>query len=186
MNRFAILLFLSALASAQVGEAPPAPNVTPSTTTAPAAPLNPSDVESAKKARALLDQATQALGGQAYLTAQNRGEEGRFYSLHHGESRGLGTQYRQYNKFPDEDRVEILGRGNVLVPLPLVGIIVVSHDKKNAKDIVVIHNGDKGYEITYKGTAAQDKEDLAAYLRRRKHSLDVVLRNWIKDPKMAY
>jgi len=29
---------------------------------------------------------------------------------------------------------------------------------------VVIHNGDKGYETTNKGTSAQDKDDLTAYL----------------------
>lgn len=128
----------------------------------------------------------QALGGQAYLTTQTRGEEGRWYSLYHGQSRGAGVQYRQFNRFPDQDRLEIIGRGNIVVPLPLVGIIVVSHEKKNKNDIVIIHNGDKGYETTYKGTAAQDKEDLTAYLRRRQHSLEQVLRKWISDPTMEY
>ena len=51
---------------------------------------------------------------------------------------------------------------------------------------MVIHNGDKGYETTYKGTAPQDKEELAGYLRRRRHSLDQVLRKWINDPSMAF
>ncbi|MBI1741150.1 MAG: hypothetical protein HY233_03365 [Acidobacteriales bacterium] len=155
---------------------------TPAPTAKPAAPED----ENGKKARALIDRAVQALGGQAYLTTQTRGEEGRWYSLYHGQSRGAGVQYRQFNRFPDQDRLEIIGRGNIVVPLPLVGIIVVSHEKKNKNDIVIIHNGDKGYETTYKGTAAQDKEDLTAYLRRRQHSLEQVLRKWISDPTMEY
>jgi hypothetical protein len=98
---------------------------------------------------------------------------------------GLETQYRQFNRFPDQERIEFIGRGNVVVPLPLVGIIVVSHEKKNKNDIVIIHNGDKGYEITYKGTAVQDKEDLLPYLRRRQHSLYGVFHKWINDPTVA-
>ncbi len=184
MNRLAFLLLFSGLAQGQVADAPPTPSAMPSA--APSAPANPSDLENARKARAFLDQTIQALGGQAYLTVQTKGEEGRYYSLYHGQSRGTGQQYRTFARFPDRDRFEILARGNVLVPLPLVGVIVVSHDKKNTKDIVVIHNGDKGYETTYKGTAPLDKEELAAYLRRRQHSLDQVLRKWINDPTMAF
>jgi hypothetical protein len=55
----------------------------------------------------------------------------------------------------------------------------------NKSDIVLIHNGDKGYETTYKGTAAQDKVDLENYLRRRRHSLEWVFRKWVQDPNVA-
>jgi hypothetical protein len=172
MRSFLAILLLSVLAAAQAA----APQ--------PAVKLNDSD--NGRKARALIDQAVQALGGQAYLTSQNLGEEGRWYNLHHGESRGLGVQYRQFIRFPDQDRLELFGRGNVIIPLPLVGIIVVSHEVRNKNDIVIIHNGNKGYEMTYKGTAPLDKEDLTAYLRRRQHSLEQVLRLWINDPTMEY
>jgi hypothetical protein len=175
MSRVIALILLLASAVAQ--------------TSAPAAkPAVPED-ENAKKARALIDQAVQALGGQAYLTTQNRVEEGRWYALHHGGSRGPGVQYRQFNRFPNQDRLEILARGNVFVPLPLFGsidVIVVGRQKKNTNDLVIIHNGDKGYEISNKGTSAQDPKDLTAYLRRRQHSLEQVLRKWINDPRMQY
>jgi hypothetical protein len=183
MHRFFAILLLCTLAAAQVGSAPPAQTTSP----APAAPANPTDSENATKARGFLDQAITALGGQAYLTAQNRAEEGRWYSLYHGQSHGTGAQYRQFIRFPGQDRLEIIGRGNVFIPLPLFGsvdVIVVS--KKSKNDIVIIHNGDKGYETTNKGTSAQDKDDLTAYLRRRRHSLEQVLRTWIKDPTMQY
>lgn len=173
------ILLLSTLSAAQAA----APT---SATPTPAAPY---DVENSDKARALLNQTVKALGGQAYLTFQNRADEGRWYSLFHGASHGPGAQYRQFSSFPDQDRLEIIARGNVFIPLPLFGsvdVIVVSRQKKNTNDIVVIHNGDKGYEITNKGTSAQDKEDLKAYLRRRQHSLDQVLRKWINDPAMQF
>ena len=52
-------------------------------------------------------------------------------------------------------------------------------------DLVLIHNGDKGYEISYKGTAAQDKIDLQNYLRRRQHSIEWIFRKWMNDPTVA-
>ena len=51
--------------------------------------------------------------------------------------------------------------------------------------MVYVDNGDKGYEITYKGTRAADPKDLAEYNRRRKFALDWILRHWIDEPGMA-
>ena len=189
MNRFVFLmLFSSALGYGQVASSPPAPAAAPTGLSQPAA-ANPNDVESARKGRALLDETIKALGGQAYLTYENRAEEGRWYHLHHGSSGGgIGVQYRMFYRYPDKDRLEVYGRGNVFIPLPLFGsvdVIVVSR-KKGKDDIAIIHNGNKGYEITNKGTAAQEKEDLDPYLRRRSHSLEQVLRKWINDPGMQY
>jgi hypothetical protein len=183
MRIFFAILLLSTLSAAQAGSAPPAQTAAPP----PAPPINPTDSENALKAHSLLDQAIAALGGQAYLGAQNLAEEGRWYTIYHGQSRGAGVQYRQFRTFTEKDRLEVMGRGTVFIPLPLfdsVGVITVS--KKGKADLVVIHNGDKGYETTNKGTSAQDKDDLIAYLRRRRHSLDAVLRVWIKDPTMQY
>lgn len=51
--------------------------------------------------------------------------------------------------------------------------------------MVYVNNGDKGYEITYKGTRAADAEDLTSYNRRRQFALDWVLRHWIHEPGVA-
>ncbi len=194
MYRLLTLLVLSAAALAQTAGTP----LAPSQATAPPAPQQPTgsqatgnlnDSENGRQARALINQTIQALGGQAYLTYQNKAEEGRWYTLHHGSRGGPGAQYRMFTRFPDADRLEIIARGNVFVPLPIFGsidVIVVSREKKHTNDLVIIHNGDKGYETTNKGTAAEDKDELAGYLRRRRHSLDQVLRNWINAPGMQY
>lgn len=188
MIRFLTILSFCVFAVAQEPSTAPRAPAPPSAPVAKPA-LNLNDSDNARKARTLLDQTITALGGQAYLAMQNRAEEGRLYSLYHGGSRGTGVQYRYFNRFPDQDRLEILGRGNVFIPLPLFGsvdVIVVGRQKKSAADLVVIHNGDKGYETTNKGTAPQDKEDLQAYLRRRQHSLEQLLRKWINDPNMQF
>src|SRR5258708_18434667 len=60
----------------------------------------PADLESARKARTIVDQAIQALGGQAYLNAQDMTQEGRSYSFHHGQPNTLRTAPWPFPKFP--------------------------------------------------------------------------------------
>lgn len=139
------------------------------------------DSDNARKARTVLDQTIQALGGQPYLTYENRSEEGRYYPLYHGRTESTGIPYRYYVEYPDRDRFEVIHTKDVFLLFGQVGNVKV----KNKTDIVLIHNGDKGYEVTYKGTAAQDKPDLENYLRRREHSLEWVFRKWMRDPNVA-
>lgn len=119
--------------------------------------------ENAAKARALLDQAIQALGGDAYLKATDMTQQGRTYSFHRGEATSAGVLFWRFVKFPDRERLEVTKQ----------------------RDVAYVYNGLKGYEVTFKGTAELDSKILADYLRRRDHSLDIVLRQWINQPGVA-
>jgi hypothetical protein len=123
----------------------------------------PVDQENARKAKALIDQTIQALGGAAYLNVQDISQEGRSYSFHLGASNSSGIQFWRFYRFPDKDRVEVTKK----------------------RDVVYVYTGDKGFEITYKGTHPGDAKDLAEYLRRRAYSLDWVLRKWLSEPGVA-
>ena len=173
MTRLLFVLLMCALCGAQT--APPAS----STASKPGVNLN--DSENAHKARALLDQTIQALGGQPYLTYENRRESGRYYPLYHGRTESTGIPYNYYVQYPDKDRFEVIHQRDIFLIEGSVGNVKVD----NKFDIVLIHNGDKGYETTYKGTAAQDPEELHNYLRRRAHSLESVFRKWMRDPDVA-
>jgi hypothetical protein len=155
MKSFLFVLLLSVLGWAQAAASKPVVN------------LNDSD--NARKARTLLDQAVQALGGQAYLTYENRSERGRFYPLNHGRTDTVGIPYARFFKYPDKDRLEALHtHGTVKIT--------------ERSDYILIHNGDKGYEVSFKGTTMEDPAETATYLRRRAHSLDRVFRKWLGDP----
>lgn len=131
----------------------------PSPSAKPIAPEN----ENSRKARALLQQMIQALGGQAYLTFQTMEQEGQTYGFHDGKPTTLGAPFWQFYKFPDKTRVEVTKQ----------------------RDIVYLYIGDKGYEKTYKGVAAMEPTQLRDYNRRHQHSLDIVLRQWLPDPGTA-
>jgi hypothetical protein len=178
MNRLplVLVLLLCALGGAQTAPAP----ASPANAAAPPA-VNMNDSDNARKARGALDTTIEALGGLLYLTYEDKCEEGRYYPLYHGRTDSTGIPYRYYVEYPDRDRFEVIHTKDVFLLFGDVGNIKV----KNKSDLVLIHNGDKGYEITYKGTAAQDKVDLENYLRRRQHSLEWVFRKWTRDPDVA-
>lgn len=119
--------------------------------------------DNAVKAKAIVDQAIQALGGQAYLNIQNMSQTGRTYSFHRGEATSAGVLFWRFVKFPDRERLEVTKQ----------------------RDVAYVYNGDKGYEITYKGTRPQDAKDQIEYLRRSHYALDRVLRKWVNEPGVA-
>ena len=120
--------------------------------------------ESGRKAREIVKQGIQALGGDVYLTIRDREQQGRSYSLHHGRPSGEGVVFWGFSEYPDKERVELT----------------------KERDIAELFVGNKGYEITYKGAHPMEEKDLTDYLRRRKFSLDTVLRNWVKDPGVIF
>jgi len=146
-----VLLAAFALGQANV----PAPATAPQ--------VIPIDQENARKAKALIDQAIQALGGNAYLNIEDVSQEGRTYSFHLGESEGVGVLYYRFYKFPDKERIELTKK----------------------RDVAYVYRGDQGFEITYKGTRSDDPKAVADYLRHRQYSLDWVLRKWLPQPGIA-
>lgn len=129
----------------------------------PSQSSNPAD-EDTRKAKALVERGIQALGGSAYLNIRDREQQGRGYSFHHGRATGGGAVFWNFWEFPDKERVEIT----------------------KERDIAELYIGNKGYEVTYKGVHPIEEKDLVDYLRRRRFSLDTVLRTWLNDPGVIF
>ena len=123
----------------------------------------PAGQENARKARALLDQSIQALGGQAFLNIRDMQQEGRTYSFHHGQPTSNGVLFWRFVEYPYKERLEVTKQ----------------------RDIAYLYVDDKGYEITYKGPHQIEKKELEDYLRRRRLSLETILREWARDPTVA-
>jgi hypothetical protein len=150
----------AAPSATQSGPPSNAPSVAPASTQGPDIPM---DQENARKAKDLLNQAIQALGGQAYLNIHDKEMQGRGYSFYHGRPTSTGVLFWSFFEFPDKQRDEL----------------------SKERDVAEVYVGNKGYEITYKGVHPMDEKDLTPYLRRRRFSLDNLLRSWINDSKVA-
>jgi hypothetical protein len=154
----AILLSMGLPTSAQTSSQAPSPSPSPQSQSVPAA-----DLENARKARALLEQAIQALGDGTYLNIHDVEEEGRSYSFFHGRPTSNGVVFWRFLEYPDKERIEVT----------------------KERDVAYVYVADKGYEITYKGPRGVEKKDLDDYLRHRKFSIESMLHSWINDPAVA-
>jgi hypothetical protein len=119
---------------------------------------------SQKKAKALLEQMIQALGGDAWLHAPGYELIGRTSGFYQGKPTGAIEDFFDYHQPPDKERAE-LGK------------------KRRVYEIYI---GDQGWEITFKGKRALPKDEMDDYLRRRSHSIDAIARVWMKDPGALY
>jgi hypothetical protein len=154
--RYALTVLL--LTALVLAQSAPAPSASQNSTSIPV------DLENARQAKAIIDQGIKALGGSAYLNWRTQTQEGRAYSFHHGETNSVGTQFWRFREFPDKERVELTPK----------------------RDVIDIFDGDKGYEVTWRGVRdLQPKEELDPYVRRHHYSLDIVLRTWLNQPGIA-
>lgn len=116
---------------------------------------------SSTKARQLLEQMIAALGGQAWLTYKTLSQQGRSYNFYHGKPTSEGILFWRFCEYPDKERRELTKQ----------------------RDVIYIFNGGKSYEKTFKGTAAEEDKIVQELTRRNRHSLEVVVREWLNDPK---
>jgi hypothetical protein len=116
--------------------------------------------KNAQKARAVLDAMVKALGGSAWLNMQNQEREGHIAAFFQGKPDLGTTEYFEFHQWPDHDRIEF-----------------TKH-----RDVFQFYIGRQGYEVTYKGKRALDKDIVDDYLRRRDHSIETAVKLWMKDP----
>ena len=140
--------------------------VTPAQTATQAAPKSNQDLvtTNSKQAREVIDKCIQALGGDLYLNIKDMQQEGRGYGFALNAPTGIGIPYWRSYRYPDKDRYEFTKQ----------------------RDWIIIHNGNKGYEVTFRGSQPENAADHATYERRRRYALDFILRDWIHQPGVAF
>ncbi|MBV8630414.1 MAG: hypothetical protein JOZ83_05785 [Silvibacterium sp.] len=114
-----------------------------------------------QKVRALLDAMVEAMGGQRWVSMQNSYFQGRVSGFYQGKPTGGIEDYFQWRTPSGQERVEM--------------------GKKH--DDVVIYSSDRCWEATYQGKKPLPKDICEDYQRRREHSIDVAVREWLKDPR---
>ena len=143
--------------------AAPPPSKDTKNSSTPSVTLDKEALQNSEKAKAIIFDGIKALGGQAWLNLRDVEQQGRSYGFHHGTPSGSGGLFWRFTEYPDKDRIEFT----------------------KERDVAQVFVGDKGYEITYKGAHAVEQKDLDDYLRRRKFSLERILRSWVNDPTVV-
>jgi outer membrane lipoprotein-sorting protein len=120
--------------------------------------------QSAAKAKALLQQAITALGGQAYLSVRNSECTGRGALFgHSGDLTGY-TFFHEYTKLPDKDRTEYAKKGN----------------------IIDVYNGNQGWSLDRGGVQEASASAIEDYQAGLKKDIDQLLRFRLNEEGMNF
>jgi len=120
--------------------------------------------ESAAKAKQLLQEAIVALGGSTYLNVHDSTCTGRLGGFDHsGELTGF-DHFIDYEVPPDKERQENLPKRN----------------------IIEVHNGDKGWDLDRGGVSEAPQVDLIDFVEDNKKDLFNILHYRIHEPGMVF
>lgn len=118
----------------------------------------------------LLDQMVTALGGDAWLNRSYWVIEGKVGTFYKGApTEGTYGFQEFYRAKPFAERVIIITHFGIF--------IATDH-----KDVQMVWTPDNGYEVSYKGKKDLPEKDVTDFKRRRAHTLDVVMKDWIHQP----
>ncbi len=121
----------------------------------------------------LLDEMLKALGGDAWLNKKNEYIEGQTAPFFQGQPSGGVARYVEWKKFsptqPELVRVEFITYRGIIEP-------------GTVRQVAHLWTLDNGYEWTFKGRTALPEKQVTDYLRRRAHSLEEMMRVWVKQP----
>lgn len=139
-----------------------------------ASPAQLSGQNDEQHGKQLIDEMVTALGGQAWLDCQNMEERGQSSAFFKGQPNGFIIQFKLSRQFPGPNRPEAQRIGYYTDR----GMIMPG--KKI--DVVHIWRDNTGYEITYKGKTTLPQKQVDDFYRRRAHSIEAIVNDWIKAP----
>jgi hypothetical protein len=166
MRKISLLLLASCALGVHAQNARPAPGAPPSSTAS--APTNAAQDASTEKARAALEAMVQALGGDRWLGLENTYTTGRIAAFYQGKPTGATVQYWDWRS-PTEERLDLDEK---------------MHDRQKW---VQIFTPTQCWEITFRGKKTMQKgpmesDPCAEAIRRHTHSIEVAVKQWMKDP----
>ncbi|HZY72887.1 MAG TPA: hypothetical protein VFE22_07265 [Edaphobacter sp.] len=134
----------------------------------------PSASTEEQRGRQLMDEMVAALGGDAWLNRKDMQFHGRLASFFQGKPNGMVFEFDAWHQFADAthqeaQRIGFLTDRSMILPGKKI-------------DVVQIWTGGNGFEVTYKGKTALPKDQVEDFYRRQAHSIEEVVRTWLKAP----
>ena len=120
--------------------------------------------QSAAKAKALLQEMIQAMGGNAYLNVKDSTCHGRLGSFGHSGALSGYDVFLDLVKLPDKDRQEMSKKRN----------------------IIYVTNGNQGWVLDRGGVSAEPADQIADNQRELQLDLDYILRFRLNEPGMIF
>jgi len=138
--------------------------------------------QSAAKAKHVLDQLIDALGGQAYLDTRDTDCTGRLAQFEHNGDLSGYTNFRDYWRLPDKNRTEYEVKG---AKGGFLGVLIGNIPFKGGT-IIELYNGDEGWTMDRSGVSEQPPTNVTDFKEQTKRDIDNVLRFRLKEEGMLF
>lgn len=124
----------------------------------------------AERGHALLQQMVEALGGQRWLSVNTERIEGGGASFYEGRPNPYETHFEEYLQLePFGERVVIVSKQGQFI-------------STTKRDVAEVWTPAGGFEVDYHGRKPLPPKEVQDFERRRAHTIDTVVRHWLKDP----
>jgi len=131
--------------------------------------------QSDARAKKIIDDAIQALGGSAFLEMQDRVETGRAYSYYREQISGLTDAkiYTRYLSVPPSQTGSVLGERERMA----YGV---------REDAFDLYREDGAWEVSWRGARAMDNERITRFKDTTLRNIFYILRMRLKEPGMIF
>jgi hypothetical protein len=137
---------------------------------------------SAAKAKQVLGDLVNALGGPGYTEARESNCQGRRALFgHNGELTGF-IDIVDYRRFPDKDRIEYISKGRNTILKALIGVDGL--DFAHGGIVITLFNGDQGWSFDRSGVNELPASAISDFQEQMKRNTDNLLRLRLKEPGM--
>jgi hypothetical protein len=125
-----------------------------------------------ERGKRVIDEAVAALGGDKFLTMQDRVESGRAYSFYRDRLTGLSVA-KIYTRYLDKPSAK--------------GIAQREREAFGKdEDYYVLFTDTNGYAVTYRGARPMPTERYTRWVETTRRNIFYILRNRLKDPGMIF
>ena len=139
--------------------------------------------QSAAKAKQVLSELINALGGPGYTEVRESQCQGRRALIgHNGELTGY-IDFVDYRRFPDKARTEYIGKGRNTILQSLIGVDGL--DFAHGGIFITLYNGDHGWTFSRSGVDELPATSVSDFQEQVKRNIDNLLRLRLKEPGMT-
>jgi hypothetical protein len=136
------------------------------------------------KAKQILNQLIQGMGGSAYLGMNQRQCSGRRAAIGHNGALAGYVQFIDSWQFPDKNRTDYIAHGRNTLLGYMIGVQEL--DLSHGGLVITLFSGDQGWTMDRSGVSEMPQDTIAEFQEAVGRSADNLLRLGLRDPDMLF
>jgi hypothetical protein len=136
------------------------------------------------RAKKILTQLIQAMGGPAYLDMRERQCDGRRAAIGHNGALAGYVQFKDSWEFPDKNRTDYVAHGRNTLLGYMIGVQEL--DLSHGGLVITLFSGEHGWTMDRGGVSEMPEDTVAEFQQAVRRSSDNLLRLSLKDPELGF